>query len=151
MNRLAPYACILLCTLYASIGFSQTGTAKPHQFDSYPRTISCTETELSKAFSTAAGQNIDLAFSDNFNFSGSVTGNEYKYNNLQSVVIKSPAFHNSVFAISKIINNDNTVTYVGRIINTDYFDGFELKKNASGNYQLIKIETKRVIQDCSQH
>jgi hypothetical protein len=39
---------------------------------------------------------------------------------------------------------------VGRIINVNYFDGYELRKSAAGNYQLIKIETDKVIQPCSQ-
>jgi hypothetical protein len=42
------------------------------------------------------------------------------------------------------------VSYQGRIINKNYFDGYELKKNAAGNYQLIKIEKENVIQVCSQ-
>ncbi|HMC99338.1 MAG TPA: hypothetical protein VKH37_04265 [Ferruginibacter sp.] len=151
MNRLVPYACALLCTLYTTAGFSQTGSAKPKQFDSYPRIINCSEAEISRAFTTAAGQNIDLSFSDNFHFTGAVTSNEVKYSNLQSVVVKSPMFNNTVFAISKRIAADNSISYVGRIINKNYFDGFELKKNVSGNYQLVKIETDKVIQDCSQH
>ena len=152
MNRLAPYACALLCTLFATTGFSQgPGVAKPKQFDSYPRVINCSEAEISRAFATTAGQSINLSFSDNFSFSGNVTDNTVKYSNLQSVVLKSAAFNNSVFAISKRTEADNSVTYVGRIINRNYFDGYELKKNASGNYQLIKIETDQVIQDCSHH
>ena len=79
-----------------------------------------------------------------------MVNNVVKYSNLQSAVIKSPAFHNSIFSISKITNKDNSISYVGRIVNKNYFDGYELKKNAAGNYQLIKMETDRVIQDCSQ-
>ena len=151
MNRLAPYACALLCTLFATTGFTQGPVAKPKQFDSYPRVINCSETELNRAFATTAGQSINLSFSDNFSFSASVTDNSVKYSNLQSVILKSAAFNNSIFAISKRTEADNSITYVGRIINRNYFDGFELKKNATGNYQLIKIETDKVIQDCIQH
>jgi len=137
--------------MFTTTGFSQGTAAKPKQFDSYPRVINCSEAEISRAFATTAGQSINLNFSDNFSFSGDVTDNTVKYSNLQSVVLKSAAFHNSVFAISKRTDANNNITYVGRIINRNYFDGYELKKNASGNYQLIKIETDRVIQDCSQH
>ena len=151
MKRLAPYACALLCTLFATTGFSQGTAAKPKQFDTYPRIINCSVAELNRAFATTAGQSINLSFSDNFSFSGSVTDNTIKYSNLQSVLLKSPGFNNSIFSISKRTEADNSVTYVGRIINTNYFDGYELKKNDSGNYQLIKIETDQVIQPCIQH
>ena len=150
MKRLAPYACMFVCTLLAMTGFSQS-VSKPKQFSNYPAVINCTEPELARVFASPAGQRIDLSFSDNFLFSGNITSNEVKYSNLQSAIVQSQAFNNTVFGISKRTNDDNSITYVGRIINKNYFDGYELKKNANGNYQLIKIETDKVIQDCSQH
>ena len=149
MKRLTPYALALLLCLTSKIGFSQNAT-KPKQFSNYPAVINCTEAEISKVFTSLTGQNINLSFSDNFSFGGAVISNVIKYSNLQSANIKSPVFNNSIFNISKRINNDNSITYVGRIINRDYFDGYELKKNAAGNYQLIKIETDKVIQNCTQ-
>ena len=149
MKRLIPFALALLLCVTSKIGFSQNVT-KPKQFNNFPDIINCTVAELSKAFTTSPGQQISLSFSDNFSFGGAVISNTVKYSNLQSANIKSPVFNNSIFNISKRINNDNSITYVGRIINRDYFDGYELKKNAAGNYQLIKIETDKVIQNCTQ-
>ncbi len=148
MKRLAPYALVLLVCLSTTSGFSQSGT-KPKQFSNFPDVINCTESELGKVFTSLTGQSISLSFSDNFSFAGSVTSNIVKYSNLQSANIKSPVFNNSLFNISKRINEDNSITYVGLIINRDYFDGYELRKNANGNYQLIKIETDKVIQVCN--
>ena len=54
---------------------------------------------------------------------------------------------NSLFSISKRINDDNTITYVGRIINEKYADGYELKKDNYGNYTFNKIKTEELIQD----
>ena len=151
MNRLAPYACMFLCTLLATTGFSQgTGSAKPKQFNNYPDVINCSEAELSKVFGSPAGQTISLSFSDNFLFSGDITSNVVRFSNLQSAVIKSPGFNNTVFSISKRTNPDNSITYLGHIINMNYFDGFELKKNA-GTYQLVKIETDKVIPLCARN
>ncbi|HNU88299.1 MAG TPA: hypothetical protein PKJ94_08415 [Ferruginibacter sp.] len=149
MKHVASIAIMLLFTLIATTGYSQTAS-KPKQFSNFPDVINCSETQLSSIFNSTPGQNVNLAFSDNFSFSGDVVNNVVKYSNLQSAVIKSPAFHNSIFSISKITNKDNSISYVGRIVNKNYFDGYELKKNAAGNYQLIKMETDRVIQDCSQ-
>lgn len=149
MKRFAAIAIMLLCSFIATPGYSQA-VSKPKQFTHFPDVVNCTEAALSSIFNSTPGQHINLSFSDNFSFSGNVVNNVVKYSNLQSAVIKSPAFHNSIFSISRITNKDNTFSYVGRIINKNYFDGYELKKNAAGNYQLVKIETDRVIQDCSQ-
>ena len=149
MKRFAAIAIMLLLIFVTTTGFSQTAP-KPKQFSNFPDVITCTETELNGIFNSSTGQNISISFSDNFSFSGNVVNNVVKYSNLQSAVIKSPAFHNSIFSISRITNKDNTVSYTGRIVNKDYFDGYELKKDAAGNYRLIKMETDQVIQDCKQ-
>lgn len=149
MKHFAIAATMLLSSFIATTGHAQT-TGKPKQFSNFPDVITCSEAQLSNIFNATPGQSISLSFSDNFSFAGNVVNNVVKYSNLQSAVIKSPAFHNSVFSVSKITNKDNTVSYVGRIINKDYFDGYELKKDASGIYRLTKVETDRVIQDCKQ-
>jgi hypothetical protein len=147
MKRHAPYALSLLLSFIVTTGFCQSNP-KPKQFSSFPEIINCSELELAKVFTTSPGESISLAFSNNFTFAGSVKSNLVKYANLQSAVIVSPDYSNTVFGVSKITNADGTFSYVGRIINKNYFDGFELKKNAAGNYQLKKIETDRVIPDC---
>jgi hypothetical protein len=149
MNRYAPYALSLLLSFIVTSGFCQSNNPKPKQFSDFPETIICSEQELSKVFTASPGQNISLSFSNNFTFAGNVTSNLAKYANLQSAVIVSPDYSNTIFSVSKITNGDGSISYIGRIINKNYFDGFELKKNASGIYQLKKVETDRVIQDCN--
>jgi hypothetical protein len=149
MNRYAPYALSLLLSFIVTTGFCQSNNPKPKQFSNFPETIICSEQELSKVFTASPGQNISLSFSNNFTFTGNVTSNLAKYANLQSAVIVSPDYSNTIFSVSKITNGDGSISYIGRIINKNYFDGFELKKNASGIYQLKKVETDRVIQDCN--
>ena len=150
MKHYATYALFLMLTCLSVPGFSQNNTLKPKQFNAFPATINCSESELSKIFNTAPGQPISLAFSDNFIFSGSVKNNIVKYSNLQTAVIVSPDYSNTIFSVSKTTNSNGSISYIGRIINKNYFDGFELKQNAGGTYQLIKMETDRVIQDCTQ-
>ncbi|GAB2828227.1 hypothetical protein [Ferruginibacter profundus] len=152
MKTLIPAAILLLCIVFATTATAQGTTgAKPRLFSNYPGKIICSQQELSKVFSAGVNQSVDLNFSDNFLFSGTVTSNVVKYANLQTATIKSPAFADAVFAISKITNADKSISYIGRIINTKYFDGYELKKDAANNYQLLKIETDQVIQVCSQN
>ena len=148
MKPYAPYALSLFLSFIIMTGFGQS--AKPKQFSSFPDMMSCSEQELSKVFTTSPGQTISISFSNNFTFSGIVKSNISKYANLQSAVIVSPDFSNTIFNVSKIIKADGSIAYVGHIVNKNFFDGFDLKKNASGIYQLKKTESDRVIQDCTQ-
>ena len=148
MKPYAPYALSLFLSLIVMTGFGQT--SKPKQFSSFPSVIACSEQELSKVFTASPGQNISLSFSNNFTFTGTVKSNLSKYANLQSAVIVSPDYSNTIFNVSKIVKADGSISYVGHIINKSFFDGFDLKKNTAGVYQLTKTESDRVIQDCVQ-
>ena len=148
MKRYAPYALFVLFLCLVANGYSQSNSIKPKQFNSFPSTINCSEKELEKVFNAVPGQSINLSFSSNFTFSGIVKNNVAKYSNLRSAVITSPDYANTIFSISKITRADGTLSYVGHIINKNYFDGYELKRNSTGDYQLIKVEMDRVIPDC---
>lgn len=128
----------------------QASNTQPRLFNSFPSSIQCTVQELSRVFALAEGQNITLSFSGNFQFSGPVTSNIQKFSNLQSTIIKSPAFNNAVFSLSKRIEADNSVTYVGMILNEDYADAYMLKKSSNGTYSLEKFEVLTKRQDCNQ-
>ncbi len=152
MKHIATYALLLLlCTLTIK-GFSQgQGNAKPKLFANSPDKFDCQETDLTAVFAAPQGQNITVNFSNNFLFSGTVISNQVRYNNnLQTVLVRSSALDNTLLSISKRVDADRSTSYIGRIINQKYFDGYELGKDASGRYQFSKIETDRVIQPCSQ-
>ena len=148
MKPYATYALSLVLSLTLMTGFGQVNNPKPKQFNSFPDVINCSEQELTKIFNASPGQSISIACSNNFTFAGNITSNLSKYANLQSAVVVSPDFLNTIFSISKITNGDGSVAYVGRIINKNYGDGFELKKNATGDYLLKKVETDYVMPDC---
>ncbi len=150
MRPLTTTALLLLFTITGVTAFSQKGqTNKPALFSAYPDVINCNVSELGRAFNEAVNQSVSLSLTNNFSFSGTISSNVVKYSNLQSVVIRSAAFGKAIFHLSKRTNPDNSITYVGRIIDQDYSDGYELKLDAAGNYQLRKIEIERVIQHCS--
>lgn len=151
MKHIAPYALVLLFMILAAPGFSQNPPSiKPKQFSQYPDIINCTQAELDKVFNLSSGQAVSMNFSNDFSFGGDIISKINRYSNLQSAVVKSPAFNNTIFNLSKRINPDNSITYVGHILNKDFFDGYELKRNADGSYQLKKFETDKVMQDCKQ-
>ena len=103
--------------------------------------------ELEKAFTATEGNSILLSFSNNIHFNGLVSSATQRYNNLKSVVIKLNNLQGAILAISKRINDDNSISYVGRIINERFADGYELKKDINGNYFLNKINTDDLLQE----
>jgi hypothetical protein len=115
----------VLCTILSATSFAQT---KPTLFDAYPETIS-------------------INLSSNFKFAGTVISNQQKYDNLQTIMIRSSENSQSVFQISKITNKDNSISYAGLIINQDAADGYVIKNN-NGIYSLQKFESGKILQPC---
>ncbi len=138
---------VCLCT-YAASNAQQNTQAKPSLFAAYPSTLNITETCLQNIFRLVKEQETVIDFGNNLLLPCKVISNEVKYNNLQTVIIRSSAFDNAMFQVSKITNPDQTVVYTGRIINEKAADGFEIKKAANGLYQLKKFETDRVLEAC---
>ncbi len=122
-------------------------SVRPYLFANYSSKIPASVAELDKAFTAATGSAVKFVFSSGFTFNGTVISSVQKYNNLSSVLIKSPALNNTLLSISKRVNDDNTITYVGRIINEKYADAYELVKDETGNYSFTKIKTEELIQD----
>ena len=120
---------------------------RPYLFNNLTANIPTAVAELDKAFLGAEGSSVQLNFANKFSLAGTVLSSVHRYSNLSSVIIKLPLFHNSLLSISKRINDDSTITYVGRIINEKYADGYELAKDKNGQYTFNKIKTEDLIQD----
>ena len=144
MNKLMAL-CLIVISSYTTQSQILT-SARPNYFNKYAEKLPTTVAELDKAFKTPEGTKIKINFSD-FSFNGIVTSSIKRYDNLYSVIIKSPGLNNTLLSISKRINDDKTITYVGRIINEQYGDGFELRKDNNGRYAINKITTDALIED----
>lgn len=138
---------VSLCT-YAGATAQQTTAIKPRLFASYPPALSITEACLQNIFSFSANQETVIDFGNNLLFPCKIVRNEIKYSNLQTVILRSTAFDNALFQVSRITNRDQSITYTGRIINQRAADGFEIKKNNDGSYQLQKFETDKILEGC---
>jgi len=151
MKHLLSTLCLVLLTLFAATSYSQNRQAgRPFLFADFPTTINCSAAQLNSFFAASKGQNISLSLANNFSLAGSITSTQVKYSNLQTIVIKLSAFKNSLFSLSKQTDQSNRISYVGRIINPLYADGFELKPTPDGNYQLIKIDVEKILVNCNQ-
>jgi len=138
----------LMALTISSFSFAQTGN-RPKLFERFPDQINLNAITLEQAMDAREGQEITLSFGGGFNFQGTVLSNETKYGKLQTILIKSPAFDNSIFSLSRITESDMPARYSGRIINPAAADGYLIRKDAAEQYQLAKISTENVLQDCS--
>ena len=142
--KMAIMAIIILVS-YSSNGQILTSN-RQNYFNKYAERLPANVSELEKAFSTEEGRKVKINFG-NFSFFGIVIISVKKYENLQSIVVKSPDLNNTLLAISRRINEDKTISYVGHIINEKYADGFELRKDTDGSYAINKIKTDALIED----
>ncbi|MEP6583322.1 MAG: hypothetical protein ABJA90_03605 [Ginsengibacter sp.] len=137
---------IFVC-LTSALEAQTASSSKPLLFNKSAASFVATISELDKAFGVKEGSLIQLNFANNFTFTGTVLSSVQRYGKLSSTIIKSPLLHNALLSVSKRINDDNSITYVGRIINESYGDGYELKKDSNGTYTFNKIKTEDLIQD----
>jgi len=140
---------VILCLATVTAFSQKTDQSAPKLFAAFPETIQLSKNILHSTINASEGEQVIVAFSNEFRFKGTVLSNLQKYDNLQSVMIKSASFGNSIFQLSKITNEDKSISYTGRIINPDAFDGYEIKKDNKDNYSFIKFETRHKIEDCS--
>jgi hypothetical protein len=144
------YKAVVLVTLLISFNNAKSqilSERRPSLFAAFAKTINVPKTELEKIFTLSEGRTVKLSLEGNVSFTGVITSSIQRYNNLQSVIIKLNNLDNTVFGISKRTNEDNSITYIGRIINTKYSDAFELKSDANGNYFINKKNTADLIED----
>jgi hypothetical protein len=140
---------LLLC-LSTAVGYSQQTVAnKTRLFAATPDKIDIASELFSKIMTFSEGTEVTFPLGNGVTFNGIVLSNEMKYSNLQSMTIRSAELNNSFFSLSKITNPDNSISYVGRIINNNALDGYQVKKAETGNYRLEKFESDRILQDCS--
>jgi uncharacterized protein YdeI (BOF family) len=139
---------LLLCLTTAVVNAQQKKEPSPAAFSNFSQTIDLSESTLSNAMQLAKGQQMVLNFGNEFNFPGEVLSNEKVFDNLQTIIIKSSAYNNALLQISKQINDDKSISYVGRIFSRSSSDGYEIKRISNGNYQLQKFEMAMILQDC---
>jgi hypothetical protein len=139
---------VCLCT-YAGATAQPSAEVKPNLFASFPSVLNISESCLQNIFSMVRDQEAVIDFGNNLLFPCKVLRNEVKYANMQTVIIRSSAFDNAMLQVSKITNSrDLSISYTGRIINERSADGFEIKKLATGSYQLQKFQTDRILEGC---
>lgn len=140
-----------LCTFIAFGSSAQkTSSSKPFLFNNYPAVINCTEAQLSNLFVAEKGQPVNVALPGNLTLKGTITTKLTKYNTLETVTIQLPGFHNILFSVTKRVDAANKTIYAGHLFNSNYADGYELKRKADNTYQFIKIDMEQLLPACNQ-
>ncbi|MBL7730672.1 MAG: hypothetical protein JNM88_05800 [Chitinophagaceae bacterium] len=143
---------LLLCTCMSFLSlssFSQNNDVppvnepdynKPKLFASYPDRIPVDLATISQFFAASTGAAIDVNIDagSSFRIAGSVVSVVSKYDNrIRSVVIRSSNFTGATFSISRILLDDGSIKYTGRLISRQYGDVYELQ-NISNHFVLVK-------------
>ena len=145
-NLRIPALC--LCAMLLSLcGFAQNNSVtdqgnKPKLFSSLPDKIPVTIDQINALFDVQVGVAASLNISANASqkFSGNVVSkanSKEKESNLESVVVRSTNFNGATLTITRTVNKDGTIAYVGRIISFQHGDVYELQ-NLNGTYTLVK-------------
>lgn len=111
---------------------------RPSLFQNLPDKISCRVTDLSEILNSETGRHVSISFATNVNFQGVVSSVATQFDNkLRSVVVRSLNFPGAALSFSKIIKEDGTVSYAGRIISFQHGDAYEINQE-NGQYFFVK-------------
>lgn len=117
---------------------SQYDYNKPKLFKDLPDRINVPLKNFDAVFDSEVGKTVNLAFASNFPFSGTVVSKaEDAGAGVKSIVITSTNKVGATLAISRIINEDNTITYRGRMMSFNHGDAYEIASE-NGSYYFIK-------------
>lgn len=137
-----------LLTLLSVACFAQKNDPRQKLFAAYPESVSLDRSLISNAFTYKKDAAVTFQFSSAFTFKGTVISSEKRYDNLEIMIVRSAEDNNSLFQLSKITNEDKSISFSGRILNNGSADGYVIK-NTGGNYTLQKIASQRILEPCN--
>jgi hypothetical protein len=139
---------VLLLCLTTAISFAQKAAdRKETLFSKLPPQIQINQQVLAASFQHKEAEQVSISFTDQFTIKGKVVSNEMKYNNLQTIIIRSDA--DVLVSISKQWLPNNEISYSGRIFSQKATDGFLLKVDGQNKFYLEKFAIENIMQDCN--
>jgi len=135
------FTSIALFLLFTTIS---NNAAAQRMFDALPETAKFLPNAIEGLFNLNPGAAVDVKFTQGFHVTGVVKSNKKVYDNLQTIVIESTNYKANLF-ISKTVDQDNKIKYVGRMLGRGFQDGIELKMDNAGNNIIKKINLKDMI------
>jgi hypothetical protein len=130
-----------LTLIFAAVS---SNTSAQKMFDALPETAKFLPSVVEGIFNLNPGSAVDVKFTKGFHVTGVIKSNKKVYDNLQTVVIESSNYKANLF-ISKTVDQDNKIKYVGRMLGRGFQDGIELNMDNAGNNIIKKINLKDMI------
>ena len=146
MKKYSKTLLAVLLSASSLASFAQMNDRRPQLYSSRPQSINIDKNIFANVLDATEGKEISVRLSDNFTFNGTVISNLKKYNKLHTVMVRSNENATSILQIT-LINENNNISYTGRIINSNAADGYEIKNN-NGAYSLQKFETLKILDPC---
>lgn len=148
-------ACITVCSLYSAaqdqkVIINEPNYNKPRLFDNLPEVIPVSIDNLNNLVNSKAGVSINTTFSNDTRtapFEGNVVSSVSKYDDkVQTVVIRSTNYNGATLYISKVITEDGTIKYNGRLMSFQHGDLYVLQQKDAG-FVLVKKNFYDVINE----
>ena len=148
-------ACMTLCSLYSAaqdqkVIVNEPNYNKPRLFDNLPEVIPVSIDNLNGLVNAKTGASINTSLSTDTKtvpFTGNVVSSVSKYEDkVQTVVIKSTNYNGATLYISKVIAEDGSVKYNGRLMSFQHGDLYVLQQK-DGGFVLVKKNFYDVINE----
>ncbi len=154
LRTISLCVCISLVSLTAVSqndvpSLNQTDYNKPKLFQAFPEQIIMDAAVVNNILAGSVGTPVDLNIAEgtSFRFAGNIVSASVKNNDkLISVVVRSTNFNGAILAISKIIHDNGTVSYKGRIISRTHDDVYELQ-DLNGRFVFVKRKYHEIINE----
>ena len=120
---------------------------RPSLFRNLPDRINCNVNDLTALLQSEVGSTVSFPFAGNLNFHGVVSSVASRFQNtLQSVVIRSTNLPGAALSFSKLIKEDGSISYIGRIISFQHGDAYEIILE-NGQYFFVKKDFYDLVND----
>jgi hypothetical protein len=153
LTSLALCALLSAYTKHASAQLSKEANhqppvaRKPKLFKDTPDRITLRHKEFDKLFSIEVGGAVALSLASDFSLAGTVVSKaEDLKANVKSIVVRCSDKPGASFTISRFINENNTITYSGRMISFKHADAYEMVLE-NESYTLIKKEASDLYEE----
>jgi len=149
-------ACMTLCSLYSAaqdqkVIVNEPNYNKPRAFDNFPEVIPVSIYNLNNLVNSKTGVSINTTFSADAKtapFEGQVVSAVSKYEDkVQTVFIKSTNYNGATLYISKVIAEDGSVTYNGRLMTNFQHGDLYVLQPKDGGFVLVKKNFYDVINE----
>src|SRR5688572_25252085 len=111
---------------------------RPTLFHQLPQRLTCRIPDLQSLLQAQQGDPINVNIADNLNFRGIVSSVANREGGrITSVIVRSTNFGGAALSFTRIIKEDGSIQYEGRIVSFQHGDAYEINYE-NGQYVLIK-------------